>query len=209
MGGAQPLAITMNEGRRLIVEVDPERAERRRDIGYVDRVVDTLEEAMTLVEEIKDNGDAAVHRPDRQRRRYLPGTGDARRHPGCGHRPDLGPRSADVRPDRSVRGRGGRTAQVRPRRVQAAGHGLRWPSTSGHARLPAPGRGSVRLWQQPAPAGLQPRRDRRLRVPRLRPGLHPPAVLRGQGTVPLGGALRRPGRHLPHRRSRDGTLPRR
>src|SRR5512146_281324 len=54
MGGAQPLAITMNEGVGLIVEVDAERAERRRAIGYVDTVVDTLEEAMTLVEEAKE-----------------------------------------------------------------------------------------------------------------------------------------------------------
>ncbi len=51
MGGAQPLAITMNEGVGLIVEVDPARAERRLELGYVDVVVDTLEEAMTLVEE--------------------------------------------------------------------------------------------------------------------------------------------------------------
>jgi urocanate hydratase len=51
MGGAQPLAITMNEGVGLIVEVDRDRAERRRAIGYVDTVVDTLEEAMTQVEE--------------------------------------------------------------------------------------------------------------------------------------------------------------
>jgi urocanate hydratase len=56
MGGAQPLAITMNEGVGLIVEVDPERARRRLEIGYVDRVVDTLEEAMTLVEEARDQG---------------------------------------------------------------------------------------------------------------------------------------------------------
>jgi urocanate hydratase len=54
MGGAQPLAITMNEGVGLIVEVDPERAFRRREIGYVDVVVDTLEEAMTLVEQSVD-----------------------------------------------------------------------------------------------------------------------------------------------------------
>jgi urocanate hydratase len=54
MGGAQPLSITMNEGVGLIVEVDPERAERRRAIGYVDTVVETLEEAMTLVEEAKE-----------------------------------------------------------------------------------------------------------------------------------------------------------
>jgi urocanate hydratase len=55
MGGAQPLAITMNEGVGLIVEVDPARAKRRLDMGYVDRVVDNLEEAMTLVEEYKNN----------------------------------------------------------------------------------------------------------------------------------------------------------
>jgi len=51
MGGAQPLAITMNEGVGLVVEADPERAKRRLENGYIDLVVDTLEEAMTLVEE--------------------------------------------------------------------------------------------------------------------------------------------------------------
>ncbi len=55
MGGAQPLAITMNEGVGLIVEVDPERARRRLEIGYIEVVVDNLEEAMTMVEEaVKD-----------------------------------------------------------------------------------------------------------------------------------------------------------
>lgn len=55
MGGAQPLAITMNEGVGLIVEVDPERARRRQESGYLDLIVDTLEEAMTLVEEYQEN----------------------------------------------------------------------------------------------------------------------------------------------------------
>ena len=55
MGGAQPLAITMNDGVGLCVEVDPERAQRRLEIGYVDVLVDTLEEAMTLVQESCDN----------------------------------------------------------------------------------------------------------------------------------------------------------
>jgi urocanate hydratase len=54
MGGAQPLAVTMNEGVGLVVEIDPARAKRRQEIGYVDDVVDTLEEAMTLVEEFVD-----------------------------------------------------------------------------------------------------------------------------------------------------------
>jgi urocanate hydratase len=57
MGGAQPLAITLNEGVGLVVEIDPARAHRRLETGYVDVVVDTLEEAMTLVEESKANGE--------------------------------------------------------------------------------------------------------------------------------------------------------
>ncbi|HSR19351.1 MAG TPA: urocanate hydratase [Anaerolineales bacterium] len=56
MGGAQPMAITMNEGVGLIVEVDRQRAERRRLMGYLDMVVDELEEAMTLVEEHRAAG---------------------------------------------------------------------------------------------------------------------------------------------------------
>jgi len=51
MGGAQPLAVTMNGGVALVIEADPTRAQKRLDLGYVDAVVDTLEEAMTLVEE--------------------------------------------------------------------------------------------------------------------------------------------------------------
>ncbi|MGB3905452.1 MAG: urocanate hydratase [Anaerolineae bacterium] len=58
MGGAQPLAITMNEGVGLVVEVDPDRARRRLETAYVDVVVDDLEEAMTLVEEALDSNEA-------------------------------------------------------------------------------------------------------------------------------------------------------
>ena len=57
MGGAQPLAITMNEGVGLIVEVDPDRARRRLASGYLDQVVDTLEEAMTVLEEAREAGE--------------------------------------------------------------------------------------------------------------------------------------------------------
>jgi urocanate hydratase len=55
-GRAQPLAITMNGGVGVIVEVDPERAHRRQEIGYVDIVTDTLEEAMTLANEALEQG---------------------------------------------------------------------------------------------------------------------------------------------------------
>ncbi len=51
MGGAQPLAVTMNEGVGLFVEVDRWRADRRLSLRQVDVVTDSLEEAMTWVEE--------------------------------------------------------------------------------------------------------------------------------------------------------------
>jgi urocanate hydratase len=46
MGGAQPLAITMNEGVALVIEVDEARARRRLEIGYVDRLTHDLDEAL-------------------------------------------------------------------------------------------------------------------------------------------------------------------
>ncbi len=51
MGGAQPRAITMNEGVGLVVEIDPWRAERRLKTRYLDVISRDLEDAMTQVEE--------------------------------------------------------------------------------------------------------------------------------------------------------------
>ena len=50
MGGAQPLAVTMNGGVGLFVEVDQWRADRRLELRQVDAVTSDLEEAMTWVE---------------------------------------------------------------------------------------------------------------------------------------------------------------
>ena len=46
MGGAQPLAITMNGGVALCVEIDPARVERRLREGYLDEQADSLEDAL-------------------------------------------------------------------------------------------------------------------------------------------------------------------
>jgi urocanate hydratase len=43
MGGAQPLAVTMNEGVALVIEVDPSRIARRLATRYLDEAVDSLE----------------------------------------------------------------------------------------------------------------------------------------------------------------------
>ncbi|MFQ5595360.1 MAG: urocanate hydratase [Anaerolineae bacterium] len=56
MGGAQPLAITLNEGVGLIVEIDPRRAQRRLDTHYVDEVVEDLDEALARVHRYLDAG---------------------------------------------------------------------------------------------------------------------------------------------------------
>jgi urocanate hydratase len=56
MGGAQPLAITMNEGVCLAVEVDPARIQRRLDTGYLDEMVTDLDEALRRAEEYKSQG---------------------------------------------------------------------------------------------------------------------------------------------------------
>ena len=46
MGGAQPLAVTMNDGVAIVIEVDEARARRRLDIGYVDRLTHDPAEAL-------------------------------------------------------------------------------------------------------------------------------------------------------------------
>jgi urocanate hydratase len=48
MGGAQPLAVTMNDGVALVVEVDRRAVQRRLDKGYCDMVVERKEEAVKL-----------------------------------------------------------------------------------------------------------------------------------------------------------------
>ncbi|MBB5642349.1 urocanate hydratase [Cryobacterium roopkundense] len=49
MGGAQPLAVTMNDGVMLIVDVDPSRLQRRVDHGYLDEMTDDLDDAIARV----------------------------------------------------------------------------------------------------------------------------------------------------------------
>jgi urocanate hydratase len=58
MGGAQPLAATMNDGVLLAVEVDPARIRRRLDTRYLDVMTDSLDEAWKLVSGAKHGGEA-------------------------------------------------------------------------------------------------------------------------------------------------------
>ena len=58
MGGAQPLAVTMNGGVCLAVEIDPARSQRRIETGYLDEVATDLDDALHRVEAYRTEGRA-------------------------------------------------------------------------------------------------------------------------------------------------------
>lgn len=58
MGGAQPLAIKFNEGVALIAEVDKKRIQRRIEKGYLDMVIDDMDQAIKAALEYKKEGKA-------------------------------------------------------------------------------------------------------------------------------------------------------
>jgi urocanate hydratase len=81
MGGAQPLAVTMNEGAALVIEVDPQRIERRLAMGFLDEATDDLDHALELAQgwqharkarSIGLQGNAAAILPELVRRNITP-----------------------------------------------------------------------------------------------------------------------------------------
>ena len=197
MGGAQPLAATMAGAAILCVEVDPARIERRLETRYLDEAAESLDDALARVRAAAARGAAALGRPARQRRRGRAGARAARRALRPRHRPDRGARSAH-----RLRARAGSTSR-RPRRCASAipDEYLRRARESIARHVAAlleyvrARQLRFRLWQQPARGGAGGGRRGRLRIPGLRPGLYPAALLPRHRAVPLGGALRRPGRH--------------
>jgi urocanate hydratase len=81
MGGAQPLAATMNDGIMLAVEVNPWAIERRLKMGYLDTWTDNLDKALLMIEEAKREGkplsigllgNAAEVHPELVKRGFIP-----------------------------------------------------------------------------------------------------------------------------------------
>ncbi len=78
MGGAQPLAVTMNDGKCLAVEVDPWRIQRRVETGYCDRMSENLDEALDLLHQADGSlsvgllGNIAEILPELARRDIVP-----------------------------------------------------------------------------------------------------------------------------------------
>ena len=211
MGGAQPLAVTMNEG------VASSSRSTRRAPGAASRsamstdLTDSLDEALAWARAAAAAGRGRVDRPRRQRRRDRAGAGrrgerfDVVTDQTSAHDALNGYVPAEIS-----------LADALPPARRDAARRLRPPLDAvdgrprpGDARLPGGRRGRLRLRQQPPRPGPGGRRRRRLRLPGLRAGLHPAAVLRGQGPVPLGRAERRPGGHPAHGSGDPRALPRR
>ena len=81
MGGAQPLAATLNGATFLGIDVDPSRIQKRLDTGYIDKMTYYLDEAISIIEDAKKNklaisvglvGNAAEILPQLLEKNFLP-----------------------------------------------------------------------------------------------------------------------------------------
>ena len=211
MGGAQPLAATMNGACFLGIDVDPQRIERRLQTGYCDRMSWNLDEALACARDARRCagqrraisvglvGNCADVLPELVRRGFMP---DVLTDQTSAHDPLNGYVPNGMSLDAALELR-----TTRSRRIHQAlrrGHGR---ACGSHAGVAPARRHHVRLRQQHPRSGAESRRRRRFRYPRLRARIHPPAVLRRPRPVPLGGAFGRSRRHLPHRPPGAGIVP--
>ena len=212
MGGAQPLAATMagasllrsNASRaasRCACEPVPRPAGRRPRRGAGD---DRAPHGRKAAVSVGLLGNAAE---------LVPRTGDARKPAASS------PTSSPTRPARTTRPtatcraagrcRSGKSCAraTRQQRARGAARESMRGARAGDARLPGDGRSQLRLRQQHPPGREGRGRAERVRLPGLRAGLHPAAVLRRQRAVPLGRAVGRSRGHLrrPTRRSRSSS----
>jgi urocanate hydratase len=196
MGGAQPLAATMNGAAILGVEVDESRIDKRLATGYCDRKTASLDEALRWIDEARRSktplsvgllGNAAEVLPELVRRGvtpdvltdqtsahdmligYIPKGMSLAEAPSCGNATRR--RTWRSRPRRSW------SMSARCSRCRSAAR-----SRSTTATTSALSR-STRAWRDA------------FRIPGFVPEYIRPAVLRGEGAVPLGRALGRPEGH--------------
>ena len=130
MGGAQPLAITMNDGVALCVEVDAARAQRRIETRYLDEIADDLDDAIASLHARPRRAPRPVGRRHRQRRRGAAQTARRRLPRRHRHRPDECPRPVVVRARSTSRPKRRRRWRAPTRRCSCAGHASRWRRTA-------------------------------------------------------------------------------
>ncbi len=208
MGGAQPLAVTMNDGVAICIECDASRIQRRIDHRYLDVQADSLEHAVRLAVEARDArtplsigvlGNAAELVPAllEQGAPIDIVTDQTSAHDPLAYLP-LGTAFEDWDTEREAdpvgftkRAQASMAAHVRAM-VEFQDKGAEVFDYGNSIRDEARKGGY----------------DRAFEFPGFVPGLHPAAVLRGQGPLPLGRAVRRPRRHRRHRQGDPRAVPR-
>ena len=131
MGGAQPLAVTMNEGCALCIEVDLQRIERRIRERYLDERAGSLDDALARLEAAQREGRALSIGLLGNAAEVLPELVAPRRGGRRGDRPDERARPAQrLRPGRADARAGRRAARRGPRRVPRARRRSRRSRTS-------------------------------------------------------------------------------
>ena len=130
MGGAQPLAATMNGARFLGIDVDAARIQRRIETGYCDRMARTLDEALAMLagpEAISVGlvGNCADVLPEMARRGIVP---DVLTDQTSAHDPLNG-----YVPERNDVGSGASAARRPSRGIRGAQHGSHGRACGGHA----------------------------------------------------------------------------
>jgi hypothetical protein len=210
MGGAQPLAAPSTAATCLIADVDHTRLERRHRDRYLDHVVYDLDEAIDLARRrprtVRPLVSIGVHCNAVELLEELLDRGlipDVLTDQTSAHDPLEG-----YIPDRPVHPRGGGPAHDRPRALPGTRDRHDGPPRARDGGTPEVRRHHLRLRQQHPPACVRPRLPRRVRLPGVRAGLHPPPVLRGARALPLGGAVGRSAGYLRDRQGVARPVPR-
>ena len=199
MGGAQPLAATMHGAAILGVEVDEARIDKRLATGYCDRkTAHARRGAGAGSTRRQAAGRAPVGGARRQRRRDPARARAARRHARRRHRPDERARHAQ----RLRTGRPSRSAEAptlrAPRpgaRTCARADGVDRRARARHAALQQRGAVTFDYGNNIRTVAFDAGVANAFDIPGFVPEYVRPLVLRREGPVPVGRAVRRPGRH--------------
>ncbi len=182
MGGAQPLAITMNGGVALCIEIDAAHLRRRIETGYLDEEADDLEDAIARCQAAKTRAPRAQRRACRERGRRAAGAPAHGLRGGHRHRPDERPRSPErLRAQPDVAGGGAAAAGGGPRRVRAPLPRRDRGPLRGDGRLPRRRRRGLRLRQQPPRRGELGGFERAFAYPGFVPAYIRPLFCDGKG----------------------------
>ena len=208
MGGAQPLAATMTGACFLGIEVDPERIKKRLRTGYCDFMVNSLDEALRILKNAvrkKENisvglvGNCADIIPELAERGVVP---DILTDQTSAHDPLNGyvPNGMTLEEALELRKRDPKAYLERSLDTMAR-------HVEGMLKLQKMGAVTFDYGNNIRTFAFEHGVKNAYDFPGICAGVHSSAVLRRPRAVPLGGAVRRSGRHSRHRRSGAGDVP--